>query len=162
MTRARAKIIELHPEERKKASEEKWGKRVLKIGFSIVPSLLLRAQQRLGLNPTQLVVLLQLLDYWWDVDRKPYPSKKTLSERLKISPRQVQRYMQDLERSGFIKREARYANSGGRMSNLYDLAGLVEKLQKLEPEFREVEDEVRRKRHLVTLSGGIRSRESNE
>ena len=58
-----------------RASEEKWGAAVMKLGFCIVPSLLLRAQRRLKLNPTQLAVLMQLCDYWWDPARKPYPSK---------------------------------------------------------------------------------------
>jgi len=81
--------------ERRKTSEEKWGKPVIDLGFSIVPSLILRAQQRLGLNPTQLAVLLQLMDYWWNTARKPYPSKQALSERLGLSTRTVQRYISD-------------------------------------------------------------------
>ena len=31
-------------------SERKWGKKVMALGFCVVPSLLLRAQPRLGLN----------------------------------------------------------------------------------------------------------------
>ena len=73
-------------------TEKKWGKKVLALGFCIVPSLLLKAQRRIGLNPSQLAVLLQLLDHWWERERRPYPGKKLLAERLGISPRQVQRY----------------------------------------------------------------------
>ena len=69
-------------------SERKWGKKVMALGFCVVPSLLLRAQPRLGLNPTQLAVLMQLCDYWWDSDRKPFPGKKALGERLGLGPRQ--------------------------------------------------------------------------
>ena len=58
--------------------------------MALVPSPLLRAQRRLGLSPTQLAVLMQLCDFWWDSERKPYPSKATLAERLGLSPRQVQ------------------------------------------------------------------------
>ena len=60
-----AEVIPLRPAASKKASELKWGKAVMDLGFSIVPSLLLRAQPRLGLNPTQLAVLVHLADYWW-------------------------------------------------------------------------------------------------
>ncbi|WP_275098120.1 helix-turn-helix domain-containing protein, partial [Sedimenticola hydrogenitrophicus] len=85
-----AEIVRLLPGNKTaQTSEKKWGKQVMKLGFSIIPSLLLRAQQRLGLNPTQLAVLLQLADYWWDEERKPYPSKRALSERLGLGPRQI-------------------------------------------------------------------------
>ncbi|MCY4238563.1 MAG: helix-turn-helix domain-containing protein [Rhodospirillaceae bacterium] len=76
-----------------RASEKKWGKEVIARGFCIVPSLLLRAQNRLGLNPTQFAVLMQLCDFWWERDRKPYPGKAVLAERLGLSARQVQRHI---------------------------------------------------------------------
>jgi hypothetical protein len=76
-----------------RASEKKWGKEVMNRGFTIVPSLLFRAQRRLGLNPTQLAVLLQLADFWWHEERMPFPSKDTLSQRLGLSPRQLQRHI---------------------------------------------------------------------
>ena len=85
-----ATIIRLRPAKATRSSDEKWGAAVMKVGFSIVPSLLLRAQRRLRLTPTQLAVLLQLSDYWWDERRKPFPSKESLADRLGLSPRQVQ------------------------------------------------------------------------
>ena len=66
----------------KTASADKWGKKVIALGFCILPSLLLRAQRRLRLNPTQLAVLIQLADFWWDAGRKPFPKKADLAERL--------------------------------------------------------------------------------
>ena len=72
-----AGVIELRPLKAAKASERKWGRPAMVLGFCIIPSLLLRAQQRLGLNPTQLAVLLHLADYWWDADRRPFPKKET-------------------------------------------------------------------------------------
>lgn len=153
-----SKVVPLHPPELKKTSEEKWGRGVMKLGFSIVPSLILRAQRRLGLSPTQLAVLLQLLDYWWDVDRKPYPGKKALSERLSLSPRQVQRYIAELEAANLVQRVERYSGHGGRTTNTYDLSGLVEKLNQLEPEFRELEAQVKEKRRQISRSGGLRKK----
>lgn len=130
-------------------SEKKWGKKVMALGFCVVPSLLLRAQQRLGLNPTQLAVLMQLCDYWWESDRKPYPGKKALGERLDLSPRQVQRYMADLETAGLVQRVPRKAPHGGKQTNIYDLSGLVERLKKLEPDFRAVKEEAKANRKAV-------------
>lgn len=140
------------------ASEKKWGKQVIDLGFCIIPSLIFRAQARLGLNPTQLAVLLQLADYWWDEQRHPYPSKKTLGERLGLSPRQVQRYIAELEAAGLVKRLDRFSAHKGRLSNQYDLSGLVARLKKMEPEFREVSVLKRQ----VTRPGGLQSRRQVE
>lgn len=151
-------VVPLRPSKVSRNSEKKWGAAVMRLGFSIIPSLLLRAQQRLGLNPTQLAVLLQLADYWWDQDRKPYPSKQALSERLGLSPRQVQRHIADLETAGLVTRIERRAVHRGKLSNEYDLSGLVERLNKLEPEFREVED----MKKQVRRRGGLKARKPAE
>lgn len=150
-----AKVVPFRPQKVTQASEKKWGKAVMERGFSIFPSLIFRAQQRLGLNPTQLAVLLQLADYWWDEERKPYPSKKALSERLGLSSRQVQRYIAELEEAGLVRRIERRAPHRGKLSNAYDLSGLVKRLKKLEPEFREVEKETKQLRRQVGRRGGI-------
>lgn len=132
------------------ASEKKWGKAVVKAGFTIVPSILLKAQQRLGLSPAQLAILMHLCDMWWVADRPPFPNKSTLSQRLGIGERQIQRYLAELEGAGLVRREQRYASHGGKLSNTYHLDGLVERLQRLAPEFLEVEDEVKAKREAVS------------
>ncbi len=136
-----------------KASVEKWGQAVIDLGFCLVPSLLLRAQRRLNLSPTQLAVLLQLCDFWWDKERKPFPSKETLAQRLSLSERQVQRYIADLEKEKLVRRIERRASNGGKLSNTYDLSGLVRRLQDLEPEFREVEEANKAARKAVGRRG---------
>lgn len=151
-------VVPLPQKMSSRSSERKWGKAVCDLGFSIVPSLIFRAQARLGLNATQLAVLLQLADYWWDQERHPYPSKATLGERLQLSPRQVQRYIAELETAGFVKRIDRYATHKGRLSNHYDLSGLVARLKKLEPEFREAED----RKKQVSKRGGLRNKKQAE
>ncbi len=125
-------VVQLRPPKAGRASEKKWGKQVMDLGFCIVPSLLLRAQQRLGLNPTQLAVLMQLCDFWWENARKPHPGKKLLAERLGLSERQVQRYIAELEQAGLVERIERRASHGGKMTNTYDLSGLVSRLKKLD------------------------------
>lgn len=138
-----------------KASEEKYGKEVMNIGFSVVPSLLLKAQRRLGLNTQQLTILMHLMDFWWDASRKPYPSKATLSERINLSERQIQRHIAEMEQAGLVKRIERKAKHKGKLSNYYDLSGLVAKLQELAPEFQKVEDEVKAKRKAVEMPRGF-------
>lgn len=138
---------------RTRAFEEKWGADVRSLGFTMVPSLLFKAQQRLGLSPTQLVVLLQLVDHWWDLDRHPWPSKELLSTKIGINPRQVQRVVAELEKSGFVKRTDRYLPKGGKTSNEYNLMGLVAKLKKVAPDFKKIEDEVKSRRRAVVRKG---------
>ena len=147
------KVVALRPKTADQSSDKKWGKAVMKQGFCIIPSILLRAQPRLGLNPTQLAVLLQLCDYWWDDGRKPYPSKERIGERLGLSARQVQRYMADLEGAGLLTRNDRYATNGGRLSNEYDLSGLVAKLKQIAPDF----DQAKEVKRQVTRRGGLKA-----
>lgn len=121
------------------ASEKKWGRQVMKVGFNIVPSIIFKAQQRLGLTSQQLVVLLHLSDYWWDANRDPWPSVTTLAARMGLGRRQVQKIIADLETAGLVKRVERTAKHKGKLSNAYDLSGLVKKLKELAPEFLEAD-----------------------
>lgn len=157
-TQTTASVIPLRQPKasRASASEKKWGKDVMKLGFSILPSLIFHAQRRLGLSPTQLAILLQLADYWWDEGRKPYPSKEALSERLGLGSRQIQRHIAELEEAGLIKRIERRAPHGGKLSNTYDLSGLVARLKDLAPEFAEVDEEAKTLRREVARPGGMR------
>lgn len=136
-----------------RASEKKWGKKVMERGFCIVPSLLFKAQARLKINAAQLAVLMHLADHWWEADRRPWPAKKTIADRLGLSPRQVQRYMAELEEMGYVKRIERRARHRGKLSNEYDLTGLVDRLKELEPEFREVDQENEARRRGVARPG---------
>jgi DNA-binding MarR family transcriptional regulator len=140
---------------KKTSANKKWGEDVMKLGFCMIPSLIFRAQRRLGLNPTQLAILLQLADYWWEADNKPFPSKQSLSERLGIGTRQIQRHIADMEVAGLVKRIERRGDDNRKLSNHYDLSGLVEKLKRLEQEFTKLEQEVKAKRQKVSQSGGL-------
>jgi hypothetical protein len=147
------KVIALHPLKAKKTSERKWGKEVMALGFCIVPSLLLRAQARLKLDPTHLAILIHLADFWWEAERKPHPSKKTLGERLSLSARQVQRKIAELEAMKLLQRVERTAASRGKRSNFHDLSGLVARLKELEREFRQVEEKAKAERRRVARPG---------
>jgi len=154
----RDNVVALRQSKAERVSNRKWSAPVMKLGFCIIPSLLLRAQQRLGLNPTQLAVLLQLADYWWDKDRKPYPSKRDLSDRLGLSERQIQRHIADLEAAGLVQRIERYGDSGEKTSNEYDLSGLVERLKKIAPEIEEA-NEIKRQ---ATRRGGVKNKRNQK
>jgi len=151
----------LTPGKAQKESEKMWGKEVMARGFLIIPSLLLRARARLGLDGRQLAILLHLAVHWWKAEQSPYPGKKIIAERMRLSSRQVQRAIAAMEKHGLVRRIARHSAQGGRTSNIYDLSGLVEKLKTLEPEFRKADEEAReawaRRRALERPGGGRRA-----
>lgn len=149
-----AKVVPIRPKTERE-SEKKWGQAVMDLGYSTIPSLVFRAQARLGLSPVQLALLLHLADYWWKRAQMPFPSKATLSERMNLGPRQIQRYLTELENAGFIERVERYAGHKGQQSNEYNLTGLVKKLQKLEPEFSEVKEQAKERAKSVVKRGGL-------
>lgn len=79
--------------------------------------------------------------------------KADLAQRLSLSERQVQRYIVELEQAGLVQRIERTASHRGKISNEYDLSGLVKKLAELEPEFRQVADAARAARAAVAKKG---------
>lgn len=111
-----------------------------------MPTILFQAQHGLGLNSVQLCVLLQLTDFWWDQARRPYPSKKVLSEHIGLGERHIQRTIAELESAGFVRRIERTAPGKGKVSNEYDVSGLARKLGALAPEFQKVRDEAKSRR----------------
>jgi len=112
---------------------------------------LLRAQGKLRISPAQFNVLAQLCEHWWEADKYPYPAKDTIARRMGKSPRQVQRYITELEDAGFIKRVKRFNGKKSQVNNGYLFAGLIKKLKDIEPEFsKEVELKKLRKKRLET------------
>lgn len=139
-------------------SERKWGREAMDVrNFCILPSLLLHAQARLKLTPTHLTLVLHLADFWWDADRKPFPSKAKLAERVGLSPRHIQRQMAELEKMGLVKRNERRSRLKGKLPNEYDLSGLVARLKDLAIEFKAADEEAKKKRDAVARPG-IRKR----
>lgn len=132
-----------------KKAEKMWGKSVIGYGFTITPSLLIQGQRRLGLSPLQFNIILHLMDFWWEPDRKPFPSKAELAERLDVHPRTVQKNIAELEGQGLIKRIQRMSPAGDPGTNIYDLTGLVRQLKKLEPEFRKAKEDRQELRRTV-------------
>jgi len=135
----------------RKASEKKFGKPVMDLGFCITPSVLMKAQARIGLNPVQFNIVMHLLDQWWSADRRPWPSKATLAERMGMSDRQIQRQIAEMEGVGLIKRIGRTSPGKGKTSNEYDLAGLVNKMKELEPEFTKAKEEAKARSKALSL-----------
>jgi len=150
-------VIPIPRRSEEKQFDKKWGKEVTKQGFCMVPSILFQAQQRIGLNPTQLTILMHLIDFWWTQDKKPFPSKKTIADRLNISPRQVQRHIADMEKAGLLKRAQRYHPNGGKATNEYDLSGLVKKMRNIAPDFEEAKEKAKELKRQASSRGGLKA-----
>jgi hypothetical protein len=97
---------------------ERWGSAV-DAGFLAVPNILVRAQNKLGLTPNDLVVVLNIIMHWWHRDRRPTPRSTAIAKRTGLGPRTVQRSLKKLERKGLITR-VRIS----RDKTEYDLDGL--------------------------------------
>jgi hypothetical protein len=139
--------LQINKKERRRA-EDKWTPAVIKLGYTPLPSLLLRAQAKLKINPIQLNVLIQIIEHWWDAGKNPWPAKETIARRMDKSPRQIQRILTQLEKAGHIKRIKRFLGYKAQTSNAYSLDGLVKKLVALEPEFRKAieQNKIRRRK----------------
>ena len=54
-----------------------------------------------------------------DIEGKCYPAIGTIARELKLSRSTVKRAITDLERSGFLYKEQRWRENGGKSSNMY-------------------------------------------
>lgn len=144
---------------RKKEAEDartlskKWGKATIDLGYTVIPSALLRGQARLKIGPNELAVLLHLMDHWWKHDAMPWPSKKTIAERLTVSSKTVQRAIVKLEKEGLVQRKDRYHRTGGRTSNEYDLSPLVARLKPIVADMEAAEKEAKAKKRAAERPG---------
>lgn len=141
----------------KSAMEERWGKNVIKAGYTVVPSIILRAQARLHINAVELAVLLHLLDHWWDNAEMPFPSKKRVADRLGVSAKTVQRAIAALETEGLVRRVKRSNGNGGQASNLYDLTPLIERIRPIAEEDLEAKKKASDMRRSVGRNGGLKT-----
>jgi DNA-binding HxlR family transcriptional regulator len=104
---------------------EKWGN-AARAGWQSVPDALLLKQHELGLDPTDIVVLLNITSFWWYRDAPPFARTNIIAARMHVSPRTVQRSVRKLETKGYIRR-ADYDDGTGIRQSFY-LDGLMDKL----------------------------------
>lgn len=126
-----------------------FGTKVMDHGYTGVPNILVRAQSRIGISTTQFNIIVQLLSYWIDPDRPPFPGKKELANRIGINPVTLRKNIAALEQAGLIEREQRKTPAGDYGSNTYRLDGLISKLQSLAPDFDAEREERRASRAKV-------------
>lgn len=107
--------------------EKRWGKSLTAAGWTAVPSVLLKYQKQLGLEPLDLNILLQLAKHWWEAGNLPFPSKASIAGSIGVKPRSVQRRIAKMEKVGLIHRIERRKADGTSQSNAYTFEGLIER-----------------------------------
>jgi predicted transcriptional regulator len=114
----------------KETPRSRWGE-ALDAGFQVVPDVLLRKQQELGLTPTDVVVLLNLTLHWWyQESSKPCPKTSSIALRMGVDTRTVQRSFKKLEDLGFLKRVKAHRNKHGKaIPRAFDMSQLVHKMK---------------------------------
>jgi predicted transcriptional regulator len=144
--------------------EQKWTKQLIAAGYAAVPNVIILRQRAFGLDSVDLNILLQLICYWWDADKLPFPSKATLAQAIGCHQTTIRRRLQKMEAGGLIKRIPRKSAAGGNSSNQYDLAPLIaaaqpyaqEELQRIEDTKAEKMKRLSRKKAkevLASISG---------
>ena len=86
------------------AVHAKYGKAAI-AGFQAVPDLLLKHQHDLGLSATDLVVLRNVLTNWRYPGAEAVSRSTSIAKRMGVTPRTVQRSLQQMEELGFLIRE---------------------------------------------------------
>lgn len=102
-------------------------------GFQAVPDLVFKYQTELGLNATELVVLLNITMHRWSVDDRPFPSASTIAKRMGVSERTVQRSFRQLERLRLVERQKVPATRNQGKRTEFNLKPLVDRLNEIAP-----------------------------
>ena len=117
---------------------DKWGAAVSggAIGFQALPDIFVRSQARLGLSAAEMIVLINVLMYWWNPEQWPHPRPIQIANKMGVSSRTVERKLISLERKGLIRRLSSEENGEGPRIRRIDLTGLIQALKELAEEFR--------------------------
>lgn len=103
----------------------KWGPAAYR-GYQAVPHDLFKFQAQLNLSNGELVTLLNILDFWWEAGKHPFPGVSALAKRMDTTERSVQRHLKKLQSLGYAVRER-----GNDEKRRFNLNGLIVKLTKL-------------------------------
>ena len=129
MTKQTPTIKQAQAAKELRVNERKWTKPLMDAGWTAFPTVIIERQKALGLDATDVNIILHLASYWWTSDNKPHPSKKTIAEALGVAPQTVQRHIAAMEQAGFIRREERRIPGKGSLTNRYHFDGLIKEAQ---------------------------------
>lgn len=124
----------------------RWGRDLIAAGWTPIPTIFLERQRRLGLDPVDLNIILLIARHWWEKDRLPFPSKRSIAAAVHRAPRTVQRRIQKLIKAGLLETKERWTRDGRQLSNIYDFHGLIAKATPLARELVKAREAARRER----------------
>ena len=116
----------------------KWGGAIGggETGFQAVPDVLLKCQKQLGMSCTDVVVMLNILLHWWDVEELPHPRISVIARRMGVTVRTVERSVARLEKLGLVSRGRAEKKGDGPSVRRFDPSGLVQALEEKAEEIR--------------------------
>lgn len=117
-----------NPTVERSALVEKWGS-ALNAGFQVIPSVLIKAQSRLGLDAVDCMIILNLNLHWWQKYDLPYPPPSLIAHRMGVSRRTIERRLFHLQKAGWVRRLPAEGSAGHPKVRRYDMSGLVQRLQ---------------------------------
>lgn len=151
---------------KKQELTQKWGKPLINAGWVAFPFVILERQDALGLDATDINIILHIAKHWFEAERLPHPAKGSIAQAMGMTPRAIQKRLASLEANGFLKRIERRDPKGGKgnLSSKYDLKGLIEKatpfaeeaLQQREEKREADKDRLSRKKPRTKPSGESR------
>jgi DNA-binding transcriptional ArsR family regulator len=120
------------PSRAQSTAEAKWGS-ALDAGFQSVPNVLIQSHRKLGLDPLDVLILLNLNMHWWTATDLPFPRASLLAERIGITRRTIERRLVKLQKAKLIERlPTEYR--GNSTIRRFRMTGLVNELTRLAQE----------------------------
>ena len=104
-------------------NEQKWSPELWGAGWIGIPNIIIEKQLELGLDATDINILLHLLRYWWHRENLPHPSKKTIAQCMDVDPSTVRRHVAKMEQKGLLRRVERKGRSSRPEVELLRLLG---------------------------------------
>jgi hypothetical protein len=112
-------------------NERKWGKALLKAGYTLIPNVFIQKQAELKLKPTDMAIILNLAYRWWKKGNLPYPSKKLIASEIGVHPTTVRRHLSKLVKLGLITRHEMKTPGRGQDTNQYSFEGIIKQAEPL-------------------------------
>jgi Helix-turn-helix domain len=109
-----------------RSAAARWGDtpNLFAAGFIAVPHEFLRRYATLNppLSSGEALFVLHLMTFKWDREL-PYPTYKTIAQRMGITDKMARRYAQSLDKKGYLRRQYQM-----KSANRFDLTGLFNAL----------------------------------
>jgi len=142
-----------------RANEKKWGVPLVEAGWTMIPSTILECQAALGLDPVDLNILLQIAKHWWQEEKLPYPSIKSIANCIGKSPSTVQRRITKMKKSKVIEVKHRFnERNKGQTSSVYRFTGLIKKATEFAREIIKDREETRLRKKAFAERNKLRSK----